>query len=111
MGGMGGMVGAFALAQRFDPCNYLIVARAMCRSAGVARHVHDERAPGDFPGRLARPHGANRDALLVQGESQPLARQLLAKGVQQPSEQARRTTSQILSASEELGARANHFQA
>jgi len=34
-----------------------------------------------------------------------------AKGVQQSSEQARRTTAQILSASEELGARANQFQA
>jgi methyl-accepting chemotaxis protein len=34
-----------------------------------------------------------------------------AKGVQQSSEQARRTSAQILSASEELGARASHFQA
>jgi len=34
-----------------------------------------------------------------------------AKGVQQTSELARRTTSQIVSASQELGARANHFQA
>jgi len=34
-----------------------------------------------------------------------------AKGVQQSSEQARRTTAQILSASEELGARASQFQA
>jgi twitching motility protein PilJ len=34
-----------------------------------------------------------------------------AKGVQQSSEQARRTSSQILSASEELGSRAGHFQA
>ena len=34
-----------------------------------------------------------------------------AKGVQQSSEQARRTTAQILSASEELGARASRFQA
>lgn len=34
-----------------------------------------------------------------------------AKGVQQSSEQARRTTTQILSASEELGARASQFQA
>ena len=34
-----------------------------------------------------------------------------AKGVQQTSEQARRTTTQILSASEELGARAGQFQA
>jgi methyl-accepting chemotaxis protein len=33
-----------------------------------------------------------------------------AKGVQQSSEQARRTTTQILSASEELGARASQFQ-
>jgi len=34
-----------------------------------------------------------------------------AKGVQQSSEQARRTTAQILSASEELGARASQFHA
>jgi methyl-accepting chemotaxis protein len=34
-----------------------------------------------------------------------------AKGVQQTSEQARRTTAQILTATEELGARASQFQA
>jgi len=34
-----------------------------------------------------------------------------AKGVQQSSEQARRTSSQIVTASEELGARASQFQA
>lgn len=34
-----------------------------------------------------------------------------AKGVQQSSEQARRTTGQLLTASEELGARASHFAA